>query len=84
MTGYVKNGTQAARILEVLRGRGERGVYAWEITGDLHILQYNSRIFDLRKKGFDIINERPGLFVLKEKPIEWKTPREIFGPDIIQ
>jgi len=67
---YQKRPTQEQRILRTLRERGERGLYAYEICmpqekGGLGILQYNARIYGLRKKGFNIINSR-GLFVLKE------------------
>lgn len=64
--------TQEQRILKLLKDRGGNGVSAWEITNNLHILQYNARIHGLRKKGHNIINVKPGLFVLrefKEEPI---------------
>ena len=63
---YVSNKTQEGRILNLLRQRGSRGVYAWEIIKDLYILQYNARIWGLKRKGFIIDNEKPGYFVLKE------------------
>lgn len=65
MSDYKPNQTQEERILELLRERGHRGVYAWEIPAQLHILQYNARVFGLRKKGHEIINNK-GLFVLQE------------------
>ncbi len=64
---YLKMPTQEQRILNLLKQRGTQGVYAWEITGDLHILQYNARIFGLREKGHNIENKKPGHFVLVEK-----------------
>lgn len=70
MTTYTRRPTQEKRILSFLRERGEQGVFAWEITNNLHILQYNSRIFGLRRKGFNIINKEVGHFVLIEnKPV---------------
>jgi len=66
MTGYKKRPTQEERILSLLRERGSRGVYAWEIPTNLHILQYNARIFGLRQKGYVIENKTPGYFVLTE------------------
>lgn len=68
---YIKKPTQEQRILRKLRERGERGLYAYEICmprsmGGLGCLQYGARILGLRRKGFNIINSRKGLFVLKE------------------
>lgn len=65
-TSYIKDGTQEQRILDLLRERGYAGVMAWEIPANLHILQYNARIFGLRKKGYDIRNI-DGKFVLYEQ-----------------
>lgn len=64
MNNYQEKPTQEMRILKFLKERGKTGVYAWEIMRDLHILQYNARIFGLRKKGHIIINSQPGLFIL--------------------
>jgi hypothetical protein len=69
--GYIKNPTQEESILELLRERGEKGAYAWEFTmtkpmGGLGIMQYNARIFGLRKKGYEIDNVTPGFFILKK------------------
>ena len=76
MTGYFKQPTQEQRILNFLEERGEVGVYAYEIATPrpqgLGILQYNARIFGLRKKGFNIINTTPGHFVLKENNYQFK------------
>jgi lysozyme family protein len=67
MPTYIRKPTQEDRILELLRLRGRNGVESWEIPTHLHILQYNSRIFGLRKKGYiiDNINDR---FYLKFDP----------------
>ena len=62
--------TQRERILNLLRERGEAGVQVWELIAPRPqgegIAQYNSRILELRSKGFNIINTKPGHFVLKE------------------
>jgi len=64
--------TQRERILTLLRERGNAGVRVWEFMiptnqGGLGVAQYNARIKELRDKGFNIINVRPGLFVLEEE-----------------
>ena len=48
--------TQASRILSILQLAGERGVPNWKLAEVG--LQYNARIFDLRKKGYDIRKRR--------------------------
>ena len=89
MKGYIKNWTQEGRILKLLRERGSRGVFVYEITNSkpegLGIAQYNARIYGLRDKGFDIKNVVPGHFVLHEekKIIDYKfvndKPVPIYG-----
>ena len=71
MTAYKENLTQEERILQRLREAGSRGVYAYELTtprpmGGEGICQYNSRIWGLRQKGYEIVNKTPGHFVLIE------------------
>jgi hypothetical protein len=53
---YIAKPTQEQQILTLLEERGKEGVMAWEIPANLHILQYNARVFGLRKKGYLIIN----------------------------
>lgn len=70
MTDYIEDRTQEQRILDLLTQRGERGVEVWEFMlprpqGGCGIAQYNARIFGLRKKGYLIINQPKGHFVLK-------------------
>jgi len=48
--------TQANRILEMLEQAGSLGV-ANHLLADVS-LQYNARIFDLRKRGYDIQRKR--------------------------
>ena len=73
---YKENLTQEENILELLRNRGSSGVEVWEFMmprpkGGLGIAQYNSRIWGLRKKGYDIENKKPGHFVLIEgEPVQ--------------
>jgi len=68
MTAYQKRPTQEQRILSLLRNRGSRGVFIYEIIAPrprgLGIAQYNARIWGLRQKGFVIDNVKPGHFVL--------------------
>jgi lysozyme family protein len=64
--GYIEKKTQEQRILDLLRERGSSGVMAWEIPANLHILQYNARVYGLRKKGYDIRN-KDGKFYLIEQ-----------------
>jgi hypothetical protein len=85
MTGYIKNNSQEDRILRLFRERGERGVMVYELTAPrpegLGISQYNARIYGLREKGFNIISESPGHFILDEtteRPIkEEEKPRTL-------
>jgi lysozyme family protein len=62
---YQEKKTQEERILDLLRERGAAGVANWEIPAQLHILQYNARIFGLKRKGYDIKNI-DGRFYLQE------------------
>lgn len=81
MPAYKPNGTQEQRILDLLRERGNAGVKSWEIPEKLGILQYNARIFGLRRKGYNIINTQPGHFVLKEfTPMTYETYHELSKP----
>lgn len=71
MKKYLKKPTQEERILKLLRERGGVGVKVWEFMmprnqGGCGIAQYNARIFGPRKKGYNIINTKPGHFYLKE------------------
>ena len=67
---YKPNGTQEQRILDLLVERGSTGVNAWEIPNNLKILQYNARIFGLRRKGYDIRNIN-GKFYLHTEPVQF-------------
>lgn len=76
MNGYIKNNSQEDRILRLLRERGNRGVMVYELIAPrpegLGCSQYGARIYGLREKGFNIINETPGHFILDEtveKPV---------------
>ena len=72
MSNYIKKSSQELRILNLLRERGSRGAYVYEFMtprpNGLGVAQYNSRLYGLRKKGFDIVNKEPGHFVLFEQP----------------
>ena len=64
--------TQKQRIMDLLIERREAGVRVYELCGPrpegLGCSQYNARIKELREMGWDIRNERPGLFVLHREP----------------
>lgn len=79
-TLYTKRPTQEQRILKLLQERGSQGVYAYELTNTDFmkdrggaVMQYNARIYGLRKKGHDIENTTPGHFVLHKKEPEQLT-----------
>jgi hypothetical protein len=65
---YEYRPTQEQRILDFLRERKEQGVWCWEITNLLRIMQYTSRIWGLRQKGYGIENDVKGHFVLTLDP----------------
>jgi hypothetical protein len=70
MTDYIEKPTQENLILELLKERGEAGAYVYEFMtprskGGLGIAQYSARIWGLRKKGYNIVNVKKGLFVLQ-------------------
>lgn len=69
-TGYKEKKTQEVRILDLLRERGSSGVKAWEIPTALHILQYNSRVWSLRQKGFNIINKDNTFYLIEGTPLQ--------------
>jgi len=68
MTAYIKKPTQEQRILDLLKERGSAGVKSWEIPNNLHILQYNARIYGLREKGFNIINKDETFYLITGEP----------------
>lgn len=64
-----KKPTQQQRILNLLKERGPAGVLVYELMtpqgmGGLGVSQYGARIMELRRKGYKIINKKPGHFVL--------------------
>lgn len=71
MREYIADDTQENRILHLLKVRGAEGAYVYEFMTPrpegLGVAQYNSRIWGLKKKGYQIINKSPGHFVLVEK-----------------
>ncbi len=87
-TNAQSNPSQRERLLALLRAKGSRGVYVYEIIAPrpegLGIAQYNTRIKELRegKSGerHNIVNTEPGHFVLIEhgkKEIITQTPVKI-------
>lgn len=67
---------QKERLLNLLQERGERGVKVYELIAPRPqgegIAQYNARIKELRELGYNVVNKKPGLFVLSgaEKNVE--------------
>lgn len=61
--------------------RGERGCTISEISDSrprgLGIKQYNSRIKDLRKQGWNVVCVRPGFFVLRGRSDEVRTLEQV-------
>lgn len=78
-TKYKNEPTQEERILELLQERGEQGAYVYEFMmprpNGLGIAQYNSRVYGLRRKGYNIVNKEPGHFVLIEEPKKEEKPK---------
>lgn len=64
---YKEDLTQEQNILQLLKERGSKGVYIYEMMTPkphgLGIAQYNARIKGLRDKGHDIRNVKEGHFV---------------------
>jgi hypothetical protein len=68
-------GDQAAKILELLREAGARGVSKELLIFQCGFTQCGARVFELEKRGFKILHEmRPGdryvTFVFKSEPDE--------------
>ena len=53
-----KKPTQVEKILQLLKDRGARGVFNYEMDNDLHIPRYSSRLHELYRLGYDIRKER--------------------------
>jgi hypothetical protein len=68
---YEQRSTQENQILDLLTERRGAGVYSYELA-EPHprgcgILQYNARIYGLRKKGYNIVSDIRGHYVLENK-----------------
>jgi len=59
--------TQQNLILNELKDHPE-GVYNFEFANKFHILRYSARIFDLRKRGWDIREDFSGHYILHTEP----------------
>lgn len=72
MTNYEPRTTQEQEILDLLIARKGAGVYSYELAQPhpegLGCLQYNARLYGLRKKGHKIISDRKGHYVLETRP----------------
>lgn len=77
---YKEDLTQEEQILTLLRQRGSKGVYVYELQtprpNGLGIAQYNARIFGLREKGHVIDNTIPGHFVLAQENVTAPQPKK--------
>jgi hypothetical protein len=69
---YEKRTTQESQILDLLTERRGSGVYAFELAEPkprgCGILQYNARIYGLRRRGHNIISDIKGHFILQTRP----------------
>ena len=69
---YEKRTTQENEILNLLIERKGAGVFSYELAKThpegLGCLQYNARIFGLRKKGHKIISDVRGHYILETRP----------------
>ena len=87
----MKELTQKQRILNLLKERGEEGVYVYEIMTPrprgLGIAQYRARILELRRKDDKMINKEPGHFVLdpdySDVPLSERDYETVIGDDNI-
>ena len=73
--------TQQGRLLKLLKERGNNGVYVYEIMtprpNGCGISQYGARILELREQGHNIVNKKPGLFVLEvPEKVDWEKMRQ--------
>lgn len=71
---------QRYRLLDLLKSRGNRGVFIWEINtprplGGLGIAGYTERITELRQEGYQVVNVKKGLYMLaNEQHEDVKSP----------
>jgi hypothetical protein len=69
---YEQRTTQESEILALLLERRAEGVYSYELATPspkgLGILQYNARIYGLRRKGHKITSDRKGHYIMETRP----------------
>jgi hypothetical protein len=75
-TTLIPNKTQAGRILELLRERGSAGIPVYELItprsmGGQGIAQYNARVYELRQKGFNIVNKDNTFYLIEGSPVQF-------------
>lgn len=74
LSSEMKRKTQKERILDLLKKRGEHGAKVYEFMTPrpqgCGVAQYNARIYELRREGYEIVNKEPGHFVLKQYDYE--------------
>jgi hypothetical protein len=77
---YESRTTQESQILDLLTERKGSGVFAFELAEPkprgCGILQYNARIYGLRKKGHNIVSDTKGHFILQERQEEQSEVNE--------
>lgn len=71
--------TQRERLLEFLTAKGSKGAYVYELQAPrpqgLGLAQYNARIYELRRMGWNIKNIEAGHFVLIGKSLSKSTTK---------
>jgi hypothetical protein len=74
---YENRTTQESQILDLLISSKGAGVYSYQLAAPvprgLGILQYNARIYGLRHKGYKIVSDRKGHYVLEANTVTEKT-----------
>ena len=78
---YEQRTTQENQILDLLGERKGMGAYSYELAkpkpDGCGVLQYNARIYGLRKKGHNIVSDFKGHFILQERTQEPMTKAEL-------
>ncbi len=72
-TSLIHKQTQTDRILELLRERGNAGIPVWEMIAPrpqgLGVAQYNARVYELRQKGYEIVNKDNTFYLIEQGQI---------------
>lgn len=65
MSTLVKNPTQCQKILEVLEKADGAWVHGWVFLRDMYLSQYHARIWELKRKGYNIEAGEPDSYGVK-------------------